>query len=102
MLKALLHTRLGDLAEARAAFAAGAARLRLRGKPRVKADAGASPQQRPQPPAAAWRREDAQLLQAWGLFESKYGDLDLARRLIDAAVDLDRDLAGVKTWRMFR
>ena len=41
-------------------------------------------------------------MQAWGLFESQHGDLRFAYSLLEAAVGLDRTLAGVLRWRMFR
>jgi hypothetical protein len=100
MLKALLQRRLGAVDGARAAFEAGAARLMIRDP------AGAAGASQPTLDLDAWprasRKEDAQLLQAWGLFESKHGDLQFAYNLLKAAVCLDRNLAGVLRWRMFR
>lgn len=101
MLKALLQRRIGAVDAARAAFEAGAARLMLRDLVRTPGDPAVC-REGCQQPALASRKEDAQLLQAWGLFESKHGDLHFAHTLLEAAVGLDRNLAGVLRWRMFR
>lgn len=47
-------------------------------------------------------RTDARLMQAWGLFESKHGRLDRAKRLLKRAVSLDESLSAVLRWKMFR
>eukprot|EP00966_Prymnesium_polylepis_P019489 449444-Prymnesium_polylepis.1 len=47
-------------------------------------------------------RTDAKLMQAWGLFESKQGNLDRAKRLLQRAVALDPSLAAVLRWKIFR
>lgn len=43
----------------------------------------------------------ARLLQAWALFESRYGSLQEARRLIAAAVQHDRSLEPVLKWKLW-
>lgn len=45
---------------------------------------------------------DASLMQAWGLFESKHGQLNRAIRLLKRAVTLDPELSPVLSWRPFR
>ena len=47
-------------------------------------------------------REDAKLMQAWGLFESKHGTMRRARKLLERAVVLDDSLSGVLRWSRFR
>lgn len=47
-------------------------------------------------------RNDATLLQAWGLFESKCGALSRATRLLQRAVVLDPSLHKVLSWSRFR
>lgn len=47
-------------------------------------------------------RNDGRLMQAWGLFESKYGHMDRAVRLLRRAVDIDPSLSGVLRWRIFK
>ena len=47
-------------------------------------------------------RNDATLLQAWGLFESKNGALTRAVRLLHRAVILDPSLEKVLSWSRFR
>ena len=47
-------------------------------------------------------RDDAQLLQAWGLFESKHGCSRRALLLLKRAVSLDSSLGKVLRWRRFR
>ena len=74
LLAALLHSRLGHPEQARAAFAEG----------------------------VLHHRNDAKLMQAWGLFESKQGELRRAVRLLKRAVTLDSSLHKVLEWRMFR
>lgn len=46
-------------------------------------------------------RDDAALVQAWGLFESKQGKAKRARQLVQRAVVLDPRLSGVLRWRQF-
>ena len=46
--------------------------------------------------------KDASLIQAWGLFESKHGEVQRALRLVRRAVVLDPGLSGVLRWRLFR
>lgn len=43
---------------------------------------------------------DAALLQAWGLFESKYGHIRPARRLIRRSVELEPKNAPVLKWKV--
>lgn len=43
----------------------------------------------------------ARLLQAWALFESRYGSLVEARRLIHAAVEHDKSLEPVLKWKLW-
>ena len=43
----------------------------------------------------------ARLLQAWALFESRYGSLQEARRLIAAAVEHDHSLEPVLKWKLW-
>ena len=74
LLAALHHRRMDHIDQARDAFSEGI--LRNRG--------------------------DAKLMQAWGLFESKYGHMDRAVRLLRRAVDLDPSLSKVLSWRMFQ
>ena len=47
-------------------------------------------------------KSDAKLMQAWGLFESKQGNMDRAKRLLHRAVALDPSLAAVLRWKLFR
>ena len=42
---------------------------------------------------------DAKLLQAWGLFESKQGKLERAKRLLHRSVSLEPRLAPVLRWK---
>ena len=74
LLLALHLQRLNDHAAARAAFSSG-----------VVAD-----------------RTDGQLMQAWALFESKYGSMARASSLIKRAVKLDPSLKAVLRWDMWR
>merc|ERR1712060_504063 len=39
---------------------------------------------------------------AWGLFESKHGELNRAKRLLKRAVSLDESLSAVLRWKLFR
>ena len=73
LLSALLHSRLGQLEEARQSFSEG----------------------------VLMHRTDAKLIQAWGLFESKQGRLRRAMLLLRRAVALDESLDGVLRWRKF-
>lgn len=43
----------------------------------------------------------ARLLQAWALFESRYGSIQEARHLIAAAVAHDRSLEPVLKWKLW-
>jgi hypothetical protein len=43
----------------------------------------------------------ARLLQAWALMESKCGELDQARHLIQEAVRNDESLAPVLKWKLW-
>lgn len=74
LLAALHHRRTGRIEEARDTFSAGILQ----------------------------NRNDGRLMQAWGLFESKYGHMDRAVRLLRRAVDLDPSLSSVLRWRIFR
>ena len=74
LLAALLYSRAGEAQLARATFAEGILR----------------------------HRDDAQLMQAWGLFESKQDQPRRAFQLVKRAVALDPSLAGVLQWRRFR
>ena len=47
-------------------------------------------------------REDATLMQAWGLFESKHGPSHRALQLLKRAVQLDPDKRQVLNWKRFR
>lgn len=47
-------------------------------------------------------KTDAKLMQAWGLFESKSGNMRRARALINRAVKLDPSLRAVLRWKIFR
>ncbi|KAL3926592.1 MAG: hypothetical protein SGPRY_003230 [Prymnesium sp.] len=47
-------------------------------------------------------RNDPKLLQAWGLFESKQGNLERAKKLIMRAVAADPSLCPVLRWKLFR
>lgn len=74
LLAALHHRRTGRIDEARGTFSAGILQ----------------------------HRNDGRLMQAWGLFESKYGHMDRAVRLLRRAVYLDPSLSGVLRWRIFQ
>ena len=74
LLAALHHRRMDHIDQARASFSEGILR----------------------------NRNDARLMQAWGLFESKYGHMDRAVRLLRRAVELDPSLYRVLSWRRFR
>jgi hypothetical protein len=74
LLAALHHRRMDHIDQARASFSEGILR----------------------------NRDDARLMQAWGLFESKFGHMDRAVRLLRRAVDLDPSLYRVLSWRRFR
>jgi hypothetical protein len=89
MLKALLEQRLGLMANARKTFRAG---YRAWKRKKVARDEFTEKD----------IHEEAQLLQAWGLFESKHGTLDLAKYLVQNAVSLDNSLRRVLDWQMFR
>ena len=47
-------------------------------------------------------QSDAQLLQAWALFESKHGDMHRAVRLLQSAARMDRTAIGAFRWKHFR
>lgn len=47
-------------------------------------------------------RNDPKLLQAWGLFESKQGNLERAKKLIMRAVAADPSLCPVLRWKRFQ
>lgn len=74
LLAALLLTKVGLVEDARACFATG----------------------------IYIHRDDAKLMQAWGLFESKHGLWRRSVRLLKRAVDLDPSLYKVLTWSRFR
>ena len=88
MLKALLLQRIGSKRAAQCAFCEGACKCRRRHADGCCCDEEV--------------REAAQLLQAWGLFEQRTGNADLALALVRAAVGLDGTLSRVLSWRMFR
>ncbi|CAM9701644.1 unnamed protein product [Chrysoparadoxa australica] len=44
----------------------------------------------------------AKLVQAWALFESKHGPMKRALALAKRCVELDKSLAGILRWKMFR
>ena len=88
MLKALLLQRIGSKQAAQCAFCDGACTCRRRHADGCCCDEEV--------------REAAQLLQAWGLFEQKTGNADLALALVRAAVGLDGTLSKVLSWRMFK
>ena len=46
--------------------------------------------------------QDAKLLQAWALFESKHGNMDRAVRLLQRAAKVDRAAIGALRWKVFR
>jgi hypothetical protein len=89
MLKALLQQRQGLVEDARKTFRAGFRAWKRRAK------VGESLSDKD-------LHEEAQLLQAWGLMESKHGKLDLASYLVNCAVSLDSSLRGVLGWKIFR
>jgi hypothetical protein len=89
MLKALLQQRVGSLREARKTFQAGWRAW----KRKVLAGAKFTDKD---------IREEARLLQAWGLYESKHGTIDVATFLVQTAVSLDSTLSRVLDWKMFR
>ena len=89
MLKALLLQRTGETEQARAAFQAGSNVMRSRSNRQIHEN-------------EQERREDAQLLQAHGLFEQRQGNEDLAYSLVRAAVAMDGSLGKILKWRMFR
>jgi hypothetical protein len=89
MLKALLQQRVGSLKKARKTFQAGWRAW----KRKVLAGASFTDKE---------VREEAQLLQAWGLYESKHGTIDVASFLVQTAVSLDSSLHRVLDWKMFR
>lgn len=74
LLAALCYQRVGRIEDARATFSTG----------------------------IRYNRDDAKLMQAWGLFESKHGELGRAVRLLKRAVTLDPSLHSVLRWRRFR
>jgi len=52
--------------------------------------------------AVAFDRDNAKLLQAWALYESKAGNMHAAVHLLRRAAQVDRSAMGALRWQIFR